>query len=120
MNYIKEVKYRTNNNSEKLLIKFRHKKKNFQVNFRTKTFQYSTQKKEIVKDKSFHEEHFSQPLQTNDDQDKKTVSFLTGYSSIFNVAVINNKIYFAKSITYKDGFYPKYDLSKCLQTWIIK
>ena len=32
----------------------------------------------IVMDKSIHEEHLSQPLQTNNKQFKKVVTFLTG------------------------------------------
>ena len=41
----------------------------------------------IDMDKSAHEEHLSQPLQTNNKQFKKTVTFLTGYNGIFNVTV---------------------------------
>ena len=55
-------------------------------------------------DKSTHEEHLFQPLQTNDKQFKKGNTFLTGYNGIFNNANENNKFYFAKSITDKDGF----------------
>ena len=36
-------------------------------------------------DKSFHEEHLSQPLETNDKQFKTAVTFLTGYKGIFIV-----------------------------------
>ena len=57
----------------------------------------------IVMDKSTHEEHLSQPLQTNNKQFKIAVTFLTGYNGIFNVTDKNNKIYFIKSITDKDG-----------------
>ena len=45
----------------------------------------------VVMDKSTHEEHISQPLQTNEKQFKITVTFLTGYNSIFNVTDKNNK-----------------------------
>ena len=38
----------------------------------------------IVKDKSTHEEHLSQPLQTNKKL-KIAVTFLTGYNGVFNV-----------------------------------
>ena len=58
----------------------------------------------IVKDKSTHEEHLSQPLQTNSKQFKIAVTFLTGYNGIFNVTNENNKFYFIKSITDEDGF----------------
>ena len=50
----------------------------------------------IVIDKSSHEEHLSQPLQTNIKQFKKAVTFLTGYNGIFNVTNKNNKFYFKK------------------------
>ena len=58
----------------------------------------------IVMDKSTHEEHLSQPLQTNNKQFKIIVSFLTGYNGIFNVTSKNNKFYFKKTITDEDGF----------------
>ena len=57
-----------------------------------------------VMDKSIHEEHLSQPLQTNNKQFKLAVTFLTGYNGIFNVTDKNNKFYFIKSITDKDGY----------------
>ena len=50
-------------------------------------------------DKSTHEEHLSQPLQTNNKQFKIAVTFLTGYNGIFSVKKSNNKFYFKKSIT---------------------
>ena len=53
----------------------------------------------IVMDKSTHEEHLSQPLQTNNKQFKIAVTFLTAYNGIFNVTDKNNKFYFLKSIT---------------------
>ena len=58
----------------------------------------------IVMDKSTHEEHLSQPLQTNNKQFKVAVTFLTGYNGIFNIKNENNKFYFIKSITDKDGY----------------
>ena len=54
-------------------------------------------------DKSTHEEHLSQALQTNK-QFKIAVTFLTGYNGIFNVTSKNNEFYFMKSITDEDGF----------------
>ena len=54
-------------------------------------------------DKSMHEEHLFQPLQTNNKQFKIAITFLTGYNGIFNVTNSNNKFYFLKSITDKDG-----------------
>ena len=51
----------------------------------------------IVIDKSTHEEHLFQPLQTNNKQFKIAVTFLTGYNGIFNITNINNKFYFKKS-----------------------
>ena len=55
-------------------------------------------------DKSTHEEHLSQPLQTNKKQFEIAVSFLTGYNGNFKVTDKNNIIYFMKSITDEDGF----------------
>ena len=55
-------------------------------------------------DKSTHEEHLSQALQTNNKQFKIAVTFLTGCNGIFNVTNRNNKFYFMKSITDEDGF----------------
>ena len=57
----------------------------------------------IVMDESTHEEHLSQPLQTNNKQFKIAVTFLTGYNGIFNVTNSNIKFYFMKSITDEDG-----------------
>ena len=56
----------------------------------------------IVMDKSTHEEHLSQPLQTNNKQFKVAVTFLTGYNGIFNVTDKNNKFYFKKAIKDED------------------
>ena len=58
----------------------------------------------IVMDKSTHEEHSSQPLQTNNKQFKIAVNFLTGYNGIFKVTIKNNILYFIKSITDEDGY----------------
>ena len=58
----------------------------------------------IVMDKSTHEEHLSQPLQTNIKQFKIAVTFLTGYNGTFNVTNANNKFYFTKSNIDKDSF----------------
>ena len=44
----------------------------------------------IVMDKSTHEEHLSQPLQTNNKQFKIAVTFLSGYNGIFNVLFQEN------------------------------
>ena len=55
-------------------------------------------------DKSTHEQHLYQPLQTNNKQFKIAITFLTGYNGIFNVTNSNNKFYFMKSITDEDGF----------------
>ena len=48
----------------------------------------------IVLNKSIHEEHLSQPLQTNNKQFKIAVTFVTGYNGIFNVTNKNKKFYF--------------------------
>ena len=52
----------------------------------------------IVMNKSIHEEHLSQPLQTNNKQFKIAVTFLTTYNSLYNVTEKNNKFYFTKSL----------------------
>ena len=59
----------------------------------------------IVMDKSTHEEHLSQPLQTNNKQFKIAITFLTAYNGIFNVTNENNKLFFKKTITNEDGFF---------------
>ena len=56
----------------------------------------------IIMDKSIHEEHLFQPLQTNNKQFKLAVTFLTGYNGIFNVTYKNNKFYFKKAIQDED------------------
>ena len=55
-------------------------------------------------DKSTHEEHLSQSLQTINKQFKIAVTFLTGYNGIFNLTPKKNKFCFVKSITDEDGF----------------
>ena len=58
----------------------------------------------IIIDKSTHEEHLFQPLQTNNKQFKIAVTFLSAYNGIFNVTNSNNKFYFTKSITDDDHY----------------
>ena len=58
----------------------------------------------IIMDKSTHEEHLFQPLQTNNKQFKIAVTFLTGYNGIFNVTISKNKFYFKKAIKDEDFF----------------
>ena len=55
-------------------------------------------------DHSTHEEHLAQPVQANIKQFKKAVTFQSGYNGIFNVTDKNNKFYFIKSVTDKDGY----------------
>ena len=50
-----------------------------------------------VMEKSIHEEHHFQPLQTNNKQFKIAVTFLTGYNGMFNITNKNNKFYFTDS-----------------------
>ena len=57
-----------------------------------------------VMDKSTHEEHLFQPLQTNNKQFKIGITFLSGYNGIFIVTNTNNKFYFKKTFTDEDGF----------------
>ena len=56
----------------------------------------------IVLDQSIHEEHLSQPLQTNIKQFKIAVTFLSAYNGIFNVTNRNNKFYFKKNLIDED------------------
>ena len=58
----------------------------------------------IVMDKSTHEEHLSQPLQTNNKQFKIALTILTGYNGIFSLTISHNQFYFMKSITDEDSF----------------
>ena len=48
----------------------------------------------IVMDKSLHEEHLYQPLQTNNKQDKIAITFLSRYNGMFSVTNKNNKFNF--------------------------
>ena len=50
-------------------------------------------------DKSTHEEHLSQPSQTNNEQFKIAVTILTAYNGSFNVTNKNIKFCFLKSIS---------------------
>ena len=52
----------------------------------------------IIMDKSIHEEHLFQPLQTNNKQFKIAINFLSVYNGIFNVTNKNNKFYFKKNL----------------------
>ena len=52
----------------------------------------------IVMDKSIHEEHLSEPLQTIKKQFKMTVTFLTDYNGIFELTDKNKKFCFKRSI----------------------
>ena len=47
----------------------------------------------IVMDKSTHEEHLSQPLQTNNKQFKIAVTSLAGFNGIFNATNSNNNFF---------------------------
>ena len=58
----------------------------------------------IVMDKSTHEEHLFQPLQTDNKQFKIAITFLTGYNGNFNITNKNNKLYFTKSIIDQNHF----------------
>ena len=58
----------------------------------------------VIMDKSNHEEHLFQPLQTNNKQLKIAVTFLSAYNGIFNVTNSKNNFYFTKSITDDDHY----------------
>ena len=111
MSYTNEEEYKTNNNIQMLSINFLLTKMELpskllgQIAFNTKS--KIEEHMLIVMDESTHEEHLYQPLQTNNEQFKKAVTFLTGYNGIFNVTNSNNKFYFMKSIIDEDGFFFK-------------
>ena len=56
----------------------------------------------IVMNESVHEENLSQPLQTNNNQFKIAITFLTGYNGIFNITEKNNQFFFQHAENY-DG-----------------
>ena len=56
----------------------------------------------IVLDKSMHEEHLFQPLQTNNKQFKVAITFLSAYNGIFNITNTNKNFYFEKGIKDED------------------
>ena len=56
----------------------------------------------ILMDKSTHQEHLPQPLQTNNKQFKRAVTFLTAYNGIFNFTNSNKKFLFKKSLIDED------------------
>ena len=58
----------------------------------------------VVMDECTHEEHLSQPLQTNIKQFEIAVTFLTGYNGIINVTNSNNRFNFKKTIIDGDDF----------------
>ena len=58
----------------------------------------------IVMDSSTHDEHLSQPLQTNNKQFKIAMTFLTGYNGIFKVTNSNIRFHFRKTNTNEDDF----------------
>ena len=74
----------------------------------------------IFMDKSTHEEHLFQPLQTNSKQFKIAITFLTGYKRIFNDTSSNNNFYFMKSVTDKDGYIFNNYSTRCLRNRIIE
>ena len=53
-------------------------------------------------DNSIHEEHLTQPLQTNNKQFKIAITFLSAYNGIFNVANNINKFFFKKALIDED------------------
>ena len=55
-------------------------------------------------DKSTHEKHLFQQLQTTKKQLKNAVTFLSGDNGIFNVTSSNITFYFQKTISNEDDF----------------
>ena len=56
----------------------------------------------IIMNQSTHEEHLSQPLQTNNNQFKIAITFLAAYNGIFNVTNRNNTFYFKRNLIDED------------------
>ena len=54
----------------------------------------------IVMNKSTHEEHLSQPLESKNKHFEIAVVFLAAYNGFLNITSSNNKLYFMKSINY--------------------
>ena len=71
----------------------------------------------IVMDKSTHEEHLSQPLQTNNKQFKIAVSFLSWYNGVFNVTDKNIEILVHKNNYWWRWLYTDYHTSWCSRIW---
>ena len=74
-------------------------------NTRPKLVAYVKKSMLILMDKSTHEEHLSQTLQSINKQFKKAVTFLTAYNGIFNITFPNNKFRFKKTITNEEDFF---------------
>ena len=51
----------------------------------------------LVMDKSTHDEHLFQPLQTNNKQFRRAVTFLSAYNGFFNVTNRNNNFFCKKN-----------------------
>ena len=103
MNFLKEVKYKMSNKIEIFLLLFLPYKRNYLVK-KLEQIAFNTRPKIeehmlVVMDKSTHEEHLSQPLQTNNKRFKTAVTFLTGFNGFFNATDENNEFYFTKLIS---------------------
>ena len=80
----------------------------------------------LVMDKSTHEEHLCQPLQTNNMQFKITITFLTGYNGFLNFYII--ELYYTTAIvvddssnmSLKSGAYGLESLDKEIKSMIIE
>ena len=94
MNYKGEVSFKTNNDIEMLLTNFLLNKMELfrklleQIAFKTRP--KIEEHMLIVMDKSTHEKHFFQPIQTNSKQFEIAVTFLSSYYGIFNLTNSNN------------------------------
>ena len=89
MNYIKKGEIQNEYQYQKALVKFKSFQKELQskileqMDFKTRA---STEEHMLIAmDKSIHAENFFQYLQTNNEQFKVTVTFLTSYNDIFDV-----------------------------------
>ena len=95
MNFIREVKYKTSNNTGTVSITFNKKIETQNkllewIAFKTRTIVEN--KMLLPLDKSTHEENLSQPIQTKEQKQFKLA--VTSFKGIFNVTHKNNKFIF--------------------------
>ena len=119
MNFIREVKYKTSNNTGTVSITFNKKiepqnKLLERIAFKTRTIVEN--KMLLLLDKSTHEENLSQPIQTKEQKQFKLA--VTSFKGIFNVTHKNNNFIF---ITLFEGAeYNVFKLPQVLMNWKVQ